>query len=41
MGIALNLNGDRKPTLKIIIHYSKNGIHIVPTDRKLKWSKEL
>ena len=41
VGIALNLNGDRKPTSKIIIHYSKNGIHIVPTDRKLKGSKEL
>ena len=41
VGIALNLNGVRKPTSKIIIHYSKNGIHIVPTDRKLKGSKEL
>ena len=40
VGIALNLNGDRKPTSKIIIHYGKNGIHIVPTDRKLKGSKE-
>lgn len=41
VGIALNLNGDRKLTSKIIVHYSKNGIHIVPTDRKLKGSKEL
>ena len=36
IGVVLNLKADNAPTSKFVIHYSKNGTHIVPTNRKMR-----
>lgn len=38
VGMSLSLNGESTPTSRVIIHYSKNGTHMVPTNRKIKGS---
>jgi hypothetical protein len=36
IGVAVSSNGTEMPTSKGIIHYSKTGTHIVPTNREAK-----